>query len=320
MTATQVYPASAAERTRWIVEARGAKNAVRSDRAYAQMLEQEPLADGTIADVATIFLTNRECPWRCVMCDLWRNTAFSDPGSIPVQIDRALHELSGSRKATVLKLYNSGSFFDSGAIPKSDWPAIAKQCQCFDHVILECHPRLISAKVLEFAEMLNGSLEIAMGLETAHPQALEKINKRITLDDFCCATSSLLANAIAVRTFLLVGMPFIAAEEQEHWVQRSIEFAFDAGSDVVSLIPTRRGNGAVDRLEEIGEFCEPLLRELESAQEFGLGLRKGRTFADTWDIERFSRCRRCASARIERMAGMNLTQKIFPTVECDCDG
>lgn len=318
MTATQVYPASAAERTRWIVEARGAKNAVRSDRAYAQMLEQEPLADGTIADVATIFLTNRECPWRCVMCDLWRNTAPSDPGSIPAQIDRALHELSGSRKATVLKLYNSGSFFDSGTIPKSDWPAIAALCRRFDHVILECHPRLISPQVLEFAEMLTGSIEIAMGLETTHPQAVESINKRATIEDFRRATAFLRANAIAVRTFLLVGVPFIEPQEQEYWLQQSINFAFAEGSDVISLIPTRRGNGALDRLEQIGKFREPDLRELECGQQFGLGLRRGRTFADTWDIERFSRCNKCYDVRFDRIATMNLTQKVLPPVECGC--
>ena len=30
------------------------------------------------SDVATIFLTGRECPWRCVMCDLWQHTIESD--------------------------------------------------------------------------------------------------------------------------------------------------------------------------------------------------------------------------------------------------
>ena len=186
-------------------------------------------------------------------------------------------------------------------------------------MIVECHPRLISPEVLDFADMLTGSLEIAMGLETAHASALKMINKRITVDDFRRSTAFLRANTISVRAFLLVGVPFIAPQDQEHWLRRSIEFAFDSGSDVVSLIPTRRGNGALDRLEEIGEFQEPALRELESAQQFGIGLGRGRIFADTWEIERFSRCPKCFGARVNRLAAMNLTQKILRPVECCCE-
>jgi len=66
--------------------------------------------------VATIFLTNRECPWRCVMCDLWKNTLIDSVplGAIPSQIDYALARLPAARQ---IKLYNSGSFFDTQAIP-----------------------------------------------------------------------------------------------------------------------------------------------------------------------------------------------------------
>ena len=42
-------------------------------------------------DATTIFLAGRECPWRCVMCDLWRETTEADtpPGAIPHQIEAA---------------------------------------------------------------------------------------------------------------------------------------------------------------------------------------------------------------------------------------
>ncbi|HVK58629.1 MAG TPA: radical SAM protein [Candidatus Kapabacteria bacterium] len=318
MTSADGYPTGTVERARWVLDRRGTKNAVRADRAYAQILEQEPLEDGTIADVATIFLTNRECPWKCVMCDLWRNTASAPAGSVPAQIARALEELPGSRKATVLKLYNSGSFFDVGAIPRSDWSAIAELCGPFDRVIVECHPRLVTPAVLEFADMLSASLEVAMGLETAHRDALEKINKRITVDDFRRAADFLRTNEISVRTFLLVGVPFIMTKEQFHWLKRSVEFAFNAGTNVISLIPTRSGNGGLDELQSRGEFYEPTLSELEAAHEFGLGLNAGRVFADTWDIERFSGCTICAGARAMRIATMNLNQRILPRVECTC--
>ena len=186
--------------------------------------------------------------------------------------------------------------------------------------IVECHPRLVNGAGVEFAEMLDGALEVAMGLETCHPAALEKINKRITVRDFQEAAKFLRANEISVRTFLLVGVPFIGVEAQKEWMERSIQVAFDAGAEVVSLIPTRAGNGALDELRRSGEFREPLFEEIEVAQEFGLKLKVGRVFADTWELERFCRCDRCGSARRERLERMNLSQKVEPRVGCDCVG
>jgi uncharacterized Fe-S cluster-containing MiaB family protein len=82
------------------------------------------IASGAVVPVATIFLTNRECPWRCLMCDLWRNTLVDSvpAGAIPEQIEFALRQLPPARH---IKLYNSGSFFDRRAIPPEDFPAIA---------------------------------------------------------------------------------------------------------------------------------------------------------------------------------------------------
>ena len=86
------YPQSAAERDRWILERRGRPNALDPRRAYAALTEEEPDGLGGTASVSAIFLTNRECPWRCLMCDLWRNTLTESvpAGAIPEQIRAAL--------------------------------------------------------------------------------------------------------------------------------------------------------------------------------------------------------------------------------------
>jgi radical SAM enzyme (TIGR01210 family) len=312
---TAAYPSSAVERTRWILERRGPRNPLSREQPHACLLEEERTASGAIAKVATLFLTNRECPWKCAMCDLWRNTTRQTvvPGEIPAQIRRGLQQLG---PASVLKLYNSGSFFDPAAIPRSDWPAIAALARPFDHLIVECHPRLVDSRVLEFQSMLPCSLEIAMGLETAHSAALEALNKRITLHDYEKAVSFLKEHKIAVRTFLLVNPPFVPLEQQSDWLHRSIELAFDAGSDVVSLIPLRAGNGAVERLIQQGLAQEPSLAELERAHDFGLGLDLGRVFADTWDLECFAHCEHCLPAHRHRIHRMNLSQAIEPAIHC----
>src|SRR5689334_2038616 len=43
-------------------------------RPQGFFLEQEYSRAGTVDDVATLLLTNRECPFRCLMCDLWQGT------------------------------------------------------------------------------------------------------------------------------------------------------------------------------------------------------------------------------------------------------
>lgn len=314
MTAA-TYPADPVGRTRWILSRRGERNVVDSVRPYAFFTETERRANGELQQTATIFLTNRECPWKCVMCDLWRNTTTAPvpPGAIPRQIEYALEHLP---RAQVLKLYNSGSFFDAGAIPAADWKEIASVCSTFEHVIVECHPRLVSRCVAEFASLLQGSFEVALGLETAHPKALEQLNKRITVFDFQSAAARLRSYQIAVRTFLLIHPPFISKAEQELWLDESIRTAFNAGSDVISLIPTRRGNGA---LEELG-VAEPTLSEIEEAQEAGLHCRGGRVFTDTWDLQRFARCTVCARARAGRIGRMNWSQQVEPRVPCPACG
>ena len=314
MTA-QTYPARPAERPRWIQRRRGAKNSVRPEWPQAAFVEEEPTATGAIESVATILLTNRECPWRCLMCDLWRNTLDGPTPvrSIPQQIEQALDALA---PCATLKLYNAGSFFDRAAIPREDWFRIAQLCAGFGRVIVECHPRLVGPAVAEFAEMLSGTLEVAMGLETAHPAALESLNKRFTLEDYKKAAEFLRRARISVRSFALVHPPFIERGFQQVWAERTIKFAFDAGSEVVSLIPLRHGNGAIDELA-----AEPELAELEEAQAAGIQLNRGRVFADLWDLKRFGRCPSCDEAHIRRIGRMNLFQRVEPPVEClHCGG
>jgi hypothetical protein len=114
------YPSSPAARNRWILRQRPARNVLDPWRPYAVLAETEMGPDGQAIDVATIFLTNRECPWRCLMCDLWRNTLEETVplGAIAAQIRYALQQLPPMAPGrSALKLYNAGSFFDPRAIP-----------------------------------------------------------------------------------------------------------------------------------------------------------------------------------------------------------
>lgn len=308
------YPVAAADRTRWIIQHRQGWTSRRDqlplDRPGGWLLEEEFRADGKRVTVLTIFLTNRECPWRCLMCDLWQHaTRRTVPlGAIPAQMDYALRETS-NRPAQHLKLYNAGSFFDAGAIPPADHPAIAERCRRFERVVVECHPRLVGPRVIQFRNLLAESrLEVAMGLETIHPDTLARLNKRMTAEDFARAAETLVAAGIAVRAFVLVQPPFLDEAAALEWACRSTEFAFACGVETVSLIPTRGGNGALEALASSGHFQPPRLAVLEAALAHGLKLRRGRVFADLWELDRWAAHEPDFEARKQRLADMNLRQ------------
>jgi radical SAM enzyme (TIGR01210 family) len=301
----------------WILTKRGSKNPVDPFKPYGWLVEKERTPSGKIEDTAIIFLTNRECPYHCLMCDLWKNTTdVSVPaGSIPLQIEMALSQMAPARH---LKLYNSGSFFDERAIPSADYEKIADLVSGFETVIVESHPRLVNEKCLRLRDMLKPELQVAMGLETVHPEILRKLNKRMTLEDFENTVKFLSRHNIRSRSFILLRPPFLSETEGVHWAERSLDFAFQVGVESCTIIPVRPGNGVMDELLKNGDFHAPHIQSLEAVLEYGIGLMAGRVFADTWDLEQFSACNECFEQRRDRLIYMNLQQKTATPVLCKC--
>lgn len=324
-----------------IVSLRGPKNSVDPLRPYAYLIENEMSRSRLVEPVATVFLTNRECPYRCLMCDLWKNTTNETVpiGAIPTQIKFALEKLDligakrigtpelAKKTTSQIKLYNSGNFFDAKAIPPKDLPVIAAGLNggfgtdSFENIIVENHPQLCTQRVVDFQMQLNGTLEIAIGLESVHPMVISKLNKQMTLDDFRRSVEFLVSHDMFVRCFILLRPPFLSEEEGIEWALKSIEFAYAAGVECCAVIPTRSGNGAMDAIQNEGNFEEPKLSSLERVMEQGLKISGNdrRLFVDLWDAGRFSHCEKCCKARVERLARLNDTQSMEPAIECDCD-
>jgi len=317
MSQQNSYPDRPGQRRKWIDQYRPQRNKLDPWFPYAFQNEKELSPDNRLIDSSVIFLTNRECPWHCVMCDLWKNTLRSSvpEGAIPHQIEHALGQLPPAEQ---VKLYNSGSFFDRKAIPIADYDSIASQLKSFNRIIVESHPDLIGEDTLRFRDKLNGQLEVAMGLETAHPDVLEKLNKGITLESFRKAASFLDQHDIDLRVFILVKPPFMNEDEGLEWACKSLDFSFDVHAAVAILIPTRGGNGAMELLAKEGLFSPPDLHTLEKAFDYGLKLKKrGRIFVDLWDLEKFSDCPECFSKRKSRLQEMNITQKFQHYSKCE---
>ena len=280
--------------------------------------------------MATVLLTGRECPWRCAMCDLWTYTTVSDtpPGAIPAQVAAARSAVRDQPiPVTGMKLYNAGSFFDPRAIPEADYDGVAEALTGLSRVIVESHPALVGPRVDRLlaaldrhrrSDELSAQLEVAMGLETAHPVALDRLNKRFTLERFAEAARALADRGVALRVFLLITPPFVPSHEQDAWLLRSVDAAFSCGASVVSLVPTRPGNGAIDALAASGWFRAPDLEDIERSFALALGhaRRRARVFVDLWDLERFAQCPHCTAARRDRLQAMNLEQCVLPPCPC----
>ena len=262
------------------------KSPLNADEPVGFFAENERGPDGTLWSSNTVLLTNRECPFRCVYCDLWKHTLDvpTPAGAIPRQIDFALERLPDARQ---IKLYNAGNFFDAKAIPAAHHQRIAERLRPFDRVVIENHPKLCDDRVARFRDRIDTTLEVAIGVESVDPAVLTRLDKALTLDDLERATGRLQADGIPVRAFLLFPPPFVTGDIISAGVE-SVRWSLEAGCEVVVLIPLRTDSGTMPQLVQAGEARAPTAEELRNvALQAARDLPNGRRlFVDLWDAER----------------------------------
>ena len=272
------------------------------------MLEEERAAHGALERALTVFLAGAECPFTCSFCDLWRWTLDgpTPPGALPAQLRQVLDNLDNLDSLHRLKLYNASNFFDRQAVPREDVPRLAELAAPFAAVTVESHANTIGPLTLEFAAMLSGRLEVAIGLETIHPVAAQHLNKRLELERFDRAAAFLAKHEIDLRVFVLLGAPYVPADESIEWAIRTARYAAERGASRIAIVPVRGGNGEMERLQALGDFVPPTLAQLEVALERCLTIRSAVVTADLWDVERLPGCETCRPQRIARIRAMNL--------------
>lgn len=285
--------------------------------AHGSTREQERRPDGRLEETLAVFLAGAECPFTCSFCDLWRYTIDgpTPPGALTQQLRQVVDGLAGE-KIDRLKLYNSSNFFDPRAVPAADFWNIAELARPFSSVTVESHASTIGERTASFARALNGRLEVAVGLETIHPTASARLNKRLDLARFDRAADFLRDQAIDMRVFVLLGAPYIPATESIEWTLRTVEYAVERGAVVVSVIPVRGGNGELERLQSLGEFTAPSLGHLEDVIARASGLQGAVVAADLWDADRLVARECCRALRVDRLRRWNLTGKLEPRVSC----
>jgi archaeosine synthase beta-subunit len=285
--------------------------------AHGTLLEEERRPDGKVERALTAFLTGAECPFTCSFCDLWRFTIDgpTPPGALTRQLRTVIEGLDGSLPDR-LKLYNASNFFDQRAVPPDDIEGIATLAAPFAAVTVESHANMIGPKTLSFARKISARLEVAIGLETIHPEALAQINKRLDLSRFDWAARFLIENGIDLRVFVLLGTPYVPVDESVEWTVRTVEYAVERGASVVAIIPVRGGNGELERLQAVGHYTPPTLSQLEEALVRCSRFARAVVTADLWDVARLTACEHCGPERITRMQRFNITGRIESHIAC----
>lgn len=325
--------------TELIRAARGPRHQVARDQPVASFSEQEIRTAGQTVTTQVVILGGAECRFTCAMCDLWRNTTISatPPGVIPAQIREAVAaaspdiESSGTTTgpARWIKLYNGSNFFDVRNVPREDLPEIAQLVRPFERIVVENHPRLMTAAIPGFRDQCYGRLEVAMGLECTHPDVLPRLNKQMTLTDFTTACHRLHGWGVDTRAFVLLGLPWLPATEAVDWCVHAVRFAWAQGVRHVSVVPTRPGNGFLDQLAGEGLFQPPTAAAVEAVVAVLLESKdcQATTAAgdpqlvtvDLWDWPQLAgHCGVCSDRRRDRLAAMNCGQHSLPPVESSC--
>lgn len=254
-------------------------------RHQGVQIETERSFDGAsdfLEPSATVFLTGAECPFQCVFCDLWQYTLDgpTPTGALPTQLEAALDEVETSSRTGLLKLYNASNWFDERAVPSADDDRIVGLCDGFRRVVVESHARLLLGRggdrCRTFGAALDDRLQVALGVETVHPEALPRLNKALDLEDLRRSAVHLRSWDVEIRTFVLIGAPYVSDAESIDWTVRSCEFSLELGAVAVSLIPLRpvlddQTAPTLDQVQEAWTRC----RDLSPAVQL-----------DTWDLDR----------------------------------
>jgi len=183
-----------------------------------------------------ILLSSGKCAWgECFACG-WGRLTGPPPSMHRLKdiVDEKFHELR-KEKIDRLKIFASGSFLDDRQFPATIRRYIVKKCveQNILDFVVESRPEFVTPERL--ADFSGVKLTVAIGLEVADNEMLKKYRKGFTVEDYAKAAETLHANGCMVRTYLMIGLPFVT--DYEAMTKKSVEFARKY-SDSIVLINT----------------------------------------------------------------------------------
>ncbi len=211
----------------------------------------------------TIILRTKGCCWAlgqtggCSMCGYVQdaNIGTVSPNQIKNQFNHALQskleEIERDNNNYVIKIFNSGSFFDENEIADSARHYIYEQLaeiKQIKEIIVESRVEFINSEKLEEIRKIlkNKYIEIGIGLETVDDYIRnEYINKGINYDEFLKVFNLCKQNNIGVKAYLLFKPPFLNEQGAIDDCSTSIQDLLKLRVNTVSINPVNIQKGSL---------------------------------------------------------------------------
>lgn len=168
--------------------------------------------------------------------------------------------------ATILAVFNGGSFLNSNEVPIEIQKYIARLCvsnRNISRLFIESRCEFVTDKNLSIILDILGEkqLEIAIGLESKDDHIRNNIlNKGLNLGTYEDAIATIHRNNAYAFTYVFLKPPFITERLAIEECIKTIQYAFDVGSDVVSIScgSVQKGSVLYDKWKQ-GNYRPPWL-------------------------------------------------------------
>ena len=211
----------------------------------------------------TIILRTKGCNWAlgmnggCSMCGYIQDANIGDVEPIQIinQFDYAINskldQIEKDNDNYILKIFNSGSFFDESEIAQDVRTSIYEKIADINkikEVVIESRVEHIdSEKLKEIGKFLKDKyIEIGIGLETVDDYIrINYINKGLLFEDFRSAFQLCREHNIGVKAYLLFKPPFLneigAIDDCSHSIKKLI----DMKVNTISINPVNIQKGTL---------------------------------------------------------------------------
>lgn len=211
----------------------------------------------------TIILRTRGCKWAlgdqggCTMCGYIKDSYTKDinPQYIKNQFLKAwnakIEEIKADNNNFILKIFNSGSFFDDDEIPEEIRDFIFEKISHIDkiqEVVVESRVEFLDEKKIKMMKKILGNkhIEIAIGLETTNDYIrLNYLNKGLYYKDFISAVELCRRCQVGIRVYLLFKPPFLNEKSAIDDCVASIKKLTDLQVNTISINPVNIQKGTL---------------------------------------------------------------------------
>lgn len=298
-------------------------------RQYVNAWVEKEAIGPEAVDAFVLILRTRGCYWAdqkgCSMCGYAKDTLgrSATPEELAEQLGRALRRYRGE---PYVKVYSSGSFLDDREVdPVSREALVHAFSGRARRLLFETLPEFLTeTTVAPLRGAFDGTLEIALGLESTDPTVLAKfVHKNAPPSAYLDAADRARALGASPKAYLLLKPPYLAESEAIADVVRSVG---DAAPhfDTMSVNPVHIQNGTVvEWLYRRGRYRPPWLWSVVEALRGGAPRAAGRRLVSFPTAGGLSRgphnCGRCDARVLAAIEQASLAQRFDTLDRLDCD-